>query len=1538
MSRMQQDSFIDDTEEFCPLCVEEFDIQDRNFKPCPCGYQICQFCFNNIRSNLNGLCPACRRPYDDKTIEYKAISAEEMRAEQNKKNRKESERRKHEAQKREIELLNRKHLAGLRVVQKNLVYVTGLNPRIREEDLLQTLRGEQYFGQYGKIIKIVVNKRTTAQDGGGYNGNQSGHGAQGLGVYVTFARKQDAASCIAAVDGSQNGDRVLRATYGTTKYCSAYLRNESCPNKNCMFLHEPGEEADSFSRLDLSSINSRQTQPQGSTVLPPPPPPPVTAPPLSQQIHLPPNQQSSQMARVNSHTGGSSNHDGESSALPSTANWAKNPPTPATRPAIPAVQQQPPVQVPPPALSKMSTPSPKTVPAAPMVQTRSQESGKSVSNGGKVSVSTSTISNVPNTNGKLLAIDGAPIQATPEPPAPTVAPEPPAPAPAPKTTSAPAPAPAPTTAPTPAPVKQAPPPPPLRPSQPDIPAMIIDHINRLNRLQDAAANPGFKFVFSAKILSPEEYRDLENTPPMFDRNGGKRRRELAEKAKKAIKDSPGKIAPEAYADARFASVSRQVRPGQDMASALPGRGTTPLERDPLIMLKEAAAASQQEQQQIIGAFQQETLQQQQQQQQPPASMRIHTPANILQQQSQQSFNAFPAMPGMVPQQQQQQVNSLHGRQSSRYTFANDNPASSSTTSVNARGNAVHMAEQVRMMPQQGQQQQMQHQQLVAQFYGAGGAPGLGGGMLSGSIQQPPPGLKSAPTPPAPGMGGIPMGGMPSLGQFSALGLGGHHGKSSDHEAMLKEILMQPGNNSTGNKGASFSRGGDGKIDLGDPSILHARPAQPQQPIQIQHHQGIQASAQNQQGPPSQIHTPQIPFRMLTPGIVDEDFPALAPAPTPVLSSAKPAIAIPAIGSTKKASIKGKFKATAATKRTDTPDIDKSGDNEKDKEDEDEKKAQSVDENINIAEKENVEDSDEVKHKEKQDLGESLDKDKYKDAAPVLIKPTTKSAAKQGSKQKPSLPPVDTTVASLAPAAEKTTPAFSTKMETTPNSPAVSITATQRQGPRMMRILSANSNISVASSSKYKGPSTPAAESAFSDTASGTSSRPVSPPPSVPSVPKYGPQTAGIPVNVKSKNAIKKERIAAMKEKERKELEELEKQKKEAGLTEEVQAPIVGRMKKKEKKKEKPTRSSVEQTGESSTAKGSQATVEEKETEQTVEKEVVREREPVKNKKKDKAKEVVHEPAALIVEKNNAQTPASAAVPKALEKPGEKSNITAAQILQELQGEINFSELEMFKPVMGLKWEHHITPEDIQKIRAQKSGEILKSQPGSSGSTVQLNLRGGGTLNTRMFVTPGGSILRGLTVDQEQRYLRMEERRRDERSYERWGGGNPSIDQDDDDDEDQTKEKLDKEKGWKSVVMESAVAAGITAAAQASGRFHGAMREGALDYLWNTLIPALPAAAQEHLQGLAQNVSLSNCKVNVEFENDGGIHGDGEGITQTMTVDVAIDAEKDGIMETLAEFSVEELEKKVWSSRKKTEAYEKKLEKLVKRNKKLVGLI
>lgn len=59
MSRSLQDQFIDDDEEeTCPLCVEEFDLTDKGFRPCPCGYQVCDLFAPAV--SLSVLTSACR--------------------------------------------------------------------------------------------------------------------------------------------------------------------------------------------------------------------------------------------------------------------------------------------------------------------------------------------------------------------------------------------------------------------------------------------------------------------------------------------------------------------------------------------------------------------------------------------------------------------------------------------------------------------------------------------------------------------------------------------------------------------------------------------------------------------------------------------------------------------------------------------------------------------------------------------------------------------------------------------------------------------------------------------------------------------------------------------------------------------------------------------------------------------------------------------------------------------------------------------------------------------------------------------------------------------------------------------------------------------------------------------------------------------------------------------------------------------------------------------------------------------------------------
>lgn len=46
---------------------------------------------------------------------------------------------------------DRSTLRNVRVVQRNLVYVIGLPPAIALEE---TLRKPEYFGQYGRIVKV----------------------------------------------------------------------------------------------------------------------------------------------------------------------------------------------------------------------------------------------------------------------------------------------------------------------------------------------------------------------------------------------------------------------------------------------------------------------------------------------------------------------------------------------------------------------------------------------------------------------------------------------------------------------------------------------------------------------------------------------------------------------------------------------------------------------------------------------------------------------------------------------------------------------------------------------------------------------------------------------------------------------------------------------------------------------------------------------------------------------------------------------------------------------------------------------------------------------------------------------------------------------------------------------------------------------------------------------------------------------------------------------------------------------------------------
>lgn len=592
------------------------------------------------------------------------------------KHRKAAAAKKKEAEKREIEASSRKNLAGVRVVQKNLVYVIGLNPTIRDENqLLQTLRGREYFGQYGEIEKIVVSK---AKPGGNPN--------QGIGVYVTFSRKADAAMCINAVDGSGNGDRVLRAQYGTTKYCSSFLRNEQCNNRNCTFLHETGEDSDSYSRQDLSSMNTISTQRQN---LPPTPSHVRPAQPVAQAMRRQPSKDDSISSR-------SGIPDGP--ALPSSASWANKDAAihRARRASLTGSQAS-------------NSPRPASVNVATPI-----EEPKRAEKPSPISQESQQLSSQTDT-------------------------KPPTPQPRPRRAA----------------------PPPKQPSPFD---SLLEDID----------SPDFKFSFSTAELSAEEVKLVKDYPSFIDPYGGVKRRAMREKVEQerlsreqellqsvaAEEDSreagslqlggePEEINPPRSRQTRESHGAIQPPSQQDTADNstvgspvsatshqfqglnLAGRSLTPLQQQQLMLLKSAGN-------QQAGLAD------------PLSSAALDQAAQIRQ--------------GLV-QNQMAQFNALQAaqnRQSSRFSFTND-------VGSKNMANARMLGQMQSASPNPLSAPSPQHGLAASGFYASG-------------VQGPPPGLKTAGTPPISG------GGMFAQGHGFTSGLSANGGKQDPTPELMRELL------------------------------------------------------------------------------------------------------------------------------------------------------------------------------------------------------------------------------------------------------------------------------------------------------------------------------------------------------------------------------------------------------------------------------------------------------------------------------------------------------------------------------------------------------------------------------------------------------------------------------------------------------------------------------------------------------------------------------------------------------------------------------
>lgn len=228
----------------CPLCAEEMDWTDQQFRPCKCGYQVCVWCWHQImamaeKDETEGRCPACRTVYEKEKIVAMQADCENVVT---KKCSKKSKPPK--AKPKTIEV--KKDLTNVRVIQRKMAYIIGLPLNLADEDLLQR---KEYFGQYGKIVKISLSRTS--------GGAVQQFINETCSVYVTYSKEEEALRCIQSVHGFVLEGRFLRASFGTAKYCHAWLKNTLCNNPACLYLHTVGPEEDSFGKDEMAAVHTR---------------------------------------------------------------------------------------------------------------------------------------------------------------------------------------------------------------------------------------------------------------------------------------------------------------------------------------------------------------------------------------------------------------------------------------------------------------------------------------------------------------------------------------------------------------------------------------------------------------------------------------------------------------------------------------------------------------------------------------------------------------------------------------------------------------------------------------------------------------------------------------------------------------------------------------------------------------------------------------------------------------------------------------------------------------------------------------------------------------------------------------------------------------------------------------------------------------------------------------------------------------------------------------------------------------------------------
>ena len=220
----------------CPICCENKLIgAEVDWYPCPCGGQICLFCFDRIKQ-INGLCPYCRRPYDSDAQDRVG-----------------PEFRPTFEKKAEVE---EKPQSSIVCLSKTMVEILGIPYRIFNASLLKR---NDYLGQYGKIVRIAcyaidknpfskISKYCKQPNSFSSEPPPPGY------VYVEFSNEEEAKTCILALNGSRVLDSSITACPALTEQCP---KGSECNSANCMKLHGEINPEDFYTTLYSNESNDK---------------------------------------------------------------------------------------------------------------------------------------------------------------------------------------------------------------------------------------------------------------------------------------------------------------------------------------------------------------------------------------------------------------------------------------------------------------------------------------------------------------------------------------------------------------------------------------------------------------------------------------------------------------------------------------------------------------------------------------------------------------------------------------------------------------------------------------------------------------------------------------------------------------------------------------------------------------------------------------------------------------------------------------------------------------------------------------------------------------------------------------------------------------------------------------------------------------------------------------------------------------------------------------------------------------------------------